>query len=334
MSFSINRRQVNAGLAAAGFTIWTQTRARAADFYLRQYHNQPVEAPLHKRIVEMWAAIEKETSGRVRAEIFPQNNRDPDPLGKLIAGEIQFLTLAGNGLSAISPPCDVQATPYSFKNSAQVYRALDSDLGAYLRDELRAKGLYAVPFGCFENGMHQISITGRPVRNAADFRGLKVRIPGSQLYQDFFRSLGADVHTMNIARMYDALKSGQIEAQDDPLDVMELFKLYEVQKYVSMTDHSWSGYNQCANLRMWQALPADVQRVIETNVRKYAVLQRADTDKLNETLRTELEHRGMMFNNVDLASFRPALTAFYPRWKAHVGTRAWDLLEKHTGRLA
>ena len=333
MSNSFTRRQVSAGLAAAAAGVTIIRRARAAEFTMRQYHNQPVEAPLHKRITEMWAAIETETRGRVHVQVFPETNRDPNPLPKLVSGELEFLTLAGNGLSALVPPCDVQATPFSFKNSAQVYAAIDGDLGAYLRDELRAKGLYAVPFGCFENGMHQTSITGRPVRNAADFQGLKMRVPGSELYQDFFRGLGATIHTMNIARMYAALKSGEIEAQDDPLDVMELFKLYEIQKYVAMTDQSWSGYNLCANLKMWQALPADVQRVIETNVRKYAQLQRADTDRLNESLRTELQHRGMIFNEVDKASFRPALTAFYPRWKAHVGTRAWDLMEKHAGKL-
>jgi TRAP-type C4-dicarboxylate transport system substrate-binding protein len=251
----------------------------------------------------------------------------------LVKGDLAFMTLAGNGLASLVPAADVQATPYGFRNPAQVYAALDGDLGDYLRGELRAKGLYAIPGGCFENGMHQITSNNRPIRTASDFQGLKIRIPGTPVYQDIFKSMGAQVVTMNLTRLYEGLKSGMAEAQDDPWDVVELFKLYEFQKYASVTEHSWSGYNMLASLKVWQGLPADVQRVIETNTRKFVALQRADTDALNEELRHDLERRGMIFNEVDKASFRPALTAFYPRWKQHIGQHAWDLLEGHVGRL-
>ena len=121
--------------------------------------------------------------------------------------------------------------------------------------------------------------------------------------------------------------------RSDPLDVVELLKFYEVQKFVSMTDHSWSGYNMLTNLKVWQGLPANVRDVIESNTRKFAKLQRADTDKLNEDLRRDLDRRGMAFNTPDPAGFRAALKPFYPRWKAAIGTKAWDLLEGHVGKL-
>jgi tripartite ATP-independent transporter DctP family solute receptor len=323
------RRHVNLGLAAAGGVMLIGSRARAAEITLRHNHNLPVESPLHKRATEMWAAIRAETGGRVDVQI----TRGDAGLDMLVKGDLAFMTLAGNGLASLVPAADVQATPYGFRNPAQVYAALDGDLGDYLRGELRAKGLHAIPGGCFENGMHQITSTHRPIRNAADFQGLKIRVPGSPVYQGFFTSLGAEVFTMNLTKTYDGLKSGLVEAQDDPWDVVELFKLYEFQKYASVTEHSWSGYNMLASLKVWQGLPADVQRVIETNTRKFVALQRADTDALNEELRHDLERRGMIFNEVDKASFRPALTAFYPRWKQHIGQRAWDLLEGHVGRL-
>ena len=97
---------------------------------------------------------------------------------------------------------------------------------------------------------------------------MKIRVPGTSFYQDYFKALGADVQIMNLTRVYDALKSGQVDAQDDPWDVVELFKFYEVQKYASVTDHSWSGYNLLASLKVWQSLPADMQRVIETNAKE------------------------------------------------------------------
>ena len=214
----------------------------------------------------MWAAVRAETGGRVDVQITRDGNATLDMLTK---GDLAFMTLAGNGLASLMPAADVQATPYGFRNPAQVYRALDGELGDYLRGELRAKGLYAVPGGCFENGMHQITSATRPIRTAADFQGLKMRVPGSPVYQDFFKSLGAQIVTTNLTRTYDALKSGLVEAQDDPWDVVELFKFYEVQKYASVTEHSWSGYNMLASMKVWQGLPADVQGVIETNTRKF-----------------------------------------------------------------
>lgn len=332
---AITRRRFHV-TAASGLMLICRT-GKAADYSFRQYHNQPTESPLHKRLSEMWAAVGRETGGRVQVSIIPENNHqkdgDPNPLDMLIRGELEFYTLAGNGLAAIVPAADVQATPYAFRDSAQAFRAIDGDLGNYLRDELKPKGIYALPYGCFDNGMHQITSATRPIRTAADMQGLKMRVPGSAMYQEFFRTFGAVTTGMNINALHDALQAGRVEAQEDPLDVAELFKLYEVQKYISMTNHSWSGYNLLANLKVWQSLPADVQSVIERNTRKFTRLQRADAARLNGVLRKTLTERGMAFNDADSASFRAQLAGFYLRWEKSIGARATSLLEAHVGRL-
>jgi TRAP-type transport system periplasmic protein len=334
---TLTRRALNVGLAAGSITIFVRT-ARAAEFNFRQYHNQPVESPLHKRLTEMWARVNKETGGHVAVAIFPENNHfkegDPDPLELVREGKLEFMTLSGNGIAGLVPAADIQATPFAFRNLRQVYAAMDGDLGAYLTREMMAKGIYMVPGGCFENGMHQITSANRQIHTAADMDGLKIRVPGSKLYRNFFETLGAEVHTMNINGMYGALKSGGVEAQDDPLDVVELFKLYEVQQYAAMTNHSWSGYNMLTNFKMWQGLPEAIRTIITANLRKAARLQRADTDSLNEGLHADLKKRGMIFvDNPDTESFRARLASFYPRWKAAVGTRAWDILTAHVGQL-
>src|SRR5258706_6970913 len=325
----VSRRRVNVALAGGAALILTHGRARAADFALKHSHNLPEDSPLHKRAVEMWAAVKAQTNGRVDVQIVHTDGG----LDNLVKGDLAFTTLAGNGLASLLPAADVQATPYGFRNPGEVYRAMDGALGEYLRTELRAKSLYAIPGGCFENGMHQITCATKPIRNGSDMQGLKIRVPGSPVYQDFFKTLGAQIFTMGLGATLAALKSGMVEAQDDPWDVVELFKFYEAQKYASITDHSWSGYNLLASLKIWQSLPTDAQRVIEANTRKFVALQRADTDKLNEDLRHDLERRGMIFNTVDQASFRAVLGSYYPRWKQHIGQRAWDLLEMSVGKL-
>ena len=329
MSKAFDRRQVNAALLATGVTIIVRP-ARAAEITLKHSHGLPTESPLHKRATEMWAAVKAETNGRVDIQIDLNANGGLD---NLVNGGIAFVTLAGNGLASLVPAADVQATPYGFKNPAEVHKAIDGPLGTYLAEELTAKGVHAIPGGCFENGMHQLTSNAKPIKAASDLQGLKMRIPGTPVYQDYFRSMGAVITTVNLTKTYDALKSGQVEAQDDPWDVVELFKFYEVQKYAAITDHSWSGYNLLASGKIWAGLPADVQRVIETNARKYVALQRADNDALNLALRRDLQGKGMVFNEADRTSFRAAANAFYPRWKQHIGTRAWDILESQVGKL-
>jgi TRAP-type transport system periplasmic protein len=330
------RREFTQSLVAAGGMLLTRG-APDAPFALRQYHNQPIESPLHKRLVEMWAAVKTETGGRVDVQIFPENNHfkegDPDPFGMLLRGELDFYTNSGNGLASVVPAANIQATPFAFRTPEQVYSAMDGDLGDYLRDELMAKGVYAVPKGTFENGFHQITCATRPIRTADDMKGLKIRAPGSAVYQEFWKALGAVPVSMNINNLYQGLKDGTAEAQEDPLDIAELFKLYEVQKYMSMTNHSWSGYNLLANLKLWQRLPGDVQDSIRRNTAKFTRLQRADTDTLNNTLRAELIQKGMVFNDPDIPSFRVRLGTFYEHWKDSVGQKAWNLLESQVGKL-
>src|SRR5262249_25774016 len=111
------------------------------------------------------------------------------------------------------------------------------------------------------------------------------------------------------------------------------FKLYEVVKYVAMTDHMWSGFNLLAHLPTWQRLPADVQNVIDRNVAKFVKLQRQDQIAANTRLRTELATRGLVFNARDPAPFKKQLAGVYATWKERLGTKCWSLLQQSAGNF-
>jgi TRAP-type transport system periplasmic protein len=199
---------------------------------------------------------------------------------------------------------------------------------------MAAKGIYAVPRACFENGFRQITCSVRPIQTAEDLNGIKMRTPDTPVYVECWKALGATPVVFNFDKIYEVLKTHEADAQDNPLNVAELLKLYEVQKYISLTNHIWSGFNLIANLKMWQGLPADVQRIIERNAEKYVKLQRDDTDKMNHDLPPRLTQRGMVINQPDAASFRARLGGYYARWKDTIGSKAWALLESHVGKLA
>lgn len=333
----ISRRQFTARCLVAGGMVFVRQSLKAADFKLRQFHNQPPDSPLHKRLLEMWAAVKTETGGRVDTATFADNDHipgsDPAALKMLVDGELDFFTLNGGLIGTAVPAVNVQGIPFAFHDEAQVYRAIDGDLGEYLAKEMAAKGIYAVPRGCFENGFRQITCSVRPIRTAEDLNGIKMRTPDTPIYVECWRALGATPVVFNFDKIYEVLKTRQADAQDNPLNVAELLKLYEVQKYISLTNHIWSGFNLIANLKMWQGLPSDVQRIIQRNAEKYVKLQRNDTDKMNHDLPPRLQQRGMMINQPEAASFRARLGDYYARWKDTIGSKTWALLESHVGKL-
>lgn len=337
MSNTLTRRSFVATATLGSVSLFVR-QLRAADWTFTQLHNQTADSSLHKRLVEMWAAIRTETGGRVETQVLPGNNNiagsDPAVLKMLIAGEVPFFTLMGGILGTVVPVAEVQQVPFAFRSAAQAHQAVDGALGAYLREEMAAKGIFGFPVGAFDNGMRQITGTKRPVVVPGDLAGVRMRVPAGQMVADMFNAFGATPVTINSALIYESLKSGQVDAQENPLALVDLFKLYEVVKYVSMTNHMWSGFNLLAHLPTWSKLPADVKTVIERNVAKFVGLQRQDQEAANMRLGAELARRGLVFNDVDQAPFRRQLGSFYATWKERLGTKCWTLLEASSGRLA
>jgi TRAP-type transport system periplasmic protein len=330
----ITRRLFLSTTLAFPAVAWAQAPRPA--FTFKQYHNQTAQSPLHRRLLEMWDAIRAETGGRVTAQIFPENNKhpgsDPAVLQMLVSGEIEFFTLMGGILGNAVPVAEVQQVPFAFRSAAHAHKAVDGPLGEFIRREMEAKGIHGFPVGAFDNGMRQVGGTKRPIVVPADMAGLKFRIPAGKMFDDTFRALGAEPVTVNSSGIYDALKTGVVDAQENPLAYMDLFRHYEVMKYVSMTNHMWSGFNMLAHLPTWRRIPADVQAVIERNVAKSVRLQRADQESANTASRASMAKR-LAFNDVSAAPFQKQLAGVYASWKKTLGPKCWSLLEAEAGRL-
>jgi tripartite ATP-independent transporter DctP family solute receptor len=336
MNTQWTRRAVLAGTAAAGPLIMI-ARARAADFKFIQYHNQTADGTLHKNLVAMWDAVRRDTNGRVEATVYPENNQlaagDPAAFKMLLAGEIQFFTLMGGIIGTVVPMAEVQQVPFAFKSAAEAEKAIDGPLGAYMAEEMAEKGMHLFPVAGFDNGMRQITIADHPVARPEDLAGMKIRVPPGQMIFDTFQAFGAEPVTAPANRIHELLKTGKVEAQENPLAVIEGYRLDDVVKYVSMTNHMWSGFNQMAHLATWRSLPADVKDVITRNVTKYVRQQRIDQDRLNASLREHFATTGLAFNEVDQAPFRARLANVYATWKDKLGTKCWTLLEAEVGNL-
>ena len=336
----MTRRSFVAAVGGSLTVLSRPLRSRAqepsVDFAFRQYHNQTPQSSLHKRLVEMWDAVFKESGQRLVCKVFAQNNNiqgsDPAALKALVAGEIQFFTLMGGILGTLVPAAEVQQVPYAFRSAAHAHQAMDGPLGAYLIEEMAARGIHGFRTGAFDNGMREITAHKR-IATPADLAGLKMRVPAGQLVADTFKALGCEPVVINSDSIYAALKDGRADAQENPLTLADQFKLYEVVKYVAMTDHMWSGFNLLAHLPTWRRIPADLQAIIDRNVAKCVKLQRQDQIAANTRLRTELAARGLAFNTPDPAPFKKQLASVYATWKEKLGSRCWTLLEQSVGKI-
>jgi tripartite ATP-independent transporter DctP family solute receptor len=336
MASNWTRRAVLSGAAAVGTTLIVKP-ALTAEYRFSQYHNQAASGTLHKNLIAMWQAVAAETNGRVETTVYPENNKlpggDPDALKMLIAGEIQFFTLMGGIIGTVVPVAEAQQLPFAFKSAAEAHKAIDGPLGKYIGEEMAAKGMHLFAVAGFDNGMRQVAAIPRAIATPQDFAGLKIRVPPGQMMLDTFGAFGAQPVTTSANQIYDALKTGRVDAQENPLAILEGFKLYELVKYVSLTNHMWSGFNAMAHPATWKALPDDIRGTIERNITTYVRQQRQDQAALNASLRDDFVKRGLIFNDVDQTAFRAKLPGVYAIWKEKLGSKCWSLVETEVGKL-
>ncbi len=324
------------GAAAAGLPFGS-AYAQNAEFKYKYANNLPVTHPMNIRAKEMAEHIRADTKGRVDIQVFPNNQlgSDTDMLSQLRSGALEFFTLSGLILSTLVPATSITGIGFAFKDYAAVWKALDGELGAYVRAQIQKAGI--VPMErIWDNGFRQITASSHPIATADDLKGFKIRVPVSPLWTSMFKALEASPASINFAEVYSALQTRIVDGQENPLAIISTAKLYEVQKYCSITNHMWDGFWFLANGKAWERLPADLRTIVAKHVNQAGMDERADTEKLNASLQRDLAAKGMVFNDAKTGTFRDKLrkAGFYQEWKGKYGAEAWALLEKYSGKLA
>jgi TRAP-type transport system periplasmic protein len=312
-------------------------RAQSAEFTYKYANNLPDTHPLNVRAKEMAAAIKSETNGKFDLQIFPNNQlgSDTDMLSQVRSGGVEFFTLSGLILATLVPAASINGIGFAFPDYDTVWKAMDGDLGAHVRGEIKKAGLEVMD-KIWDNGFRQITSSTRPINGPDDLKGFKIRVPVSPLWTSMFKAFDAAPASINFSEVYSALQTKIVEGQENPLAIISTAKLYEVQKYCSLTNHMWDGFWFLANRRAWEKLPVDVRAIVAKNINAAAVKEREDTAKLNASLQQELAGKGLAFNQPATAAFRDKLRAagFYAEWKGKYGDQAWELLEKAVGKLS
>jgi tripartite ATP-independent transporter DctP family solute receptor len=335
----VNRRVVLRALASApALSILGMPHiARAADIELKYGNNLPLSHPLNIRAQEAADRIKAQTNGRVEIKIFPNNQLggDTDMLSQVRNGGITFFTPSALVIATLVPVAAINAVGFAFADYDQVWKAMDGALGAHVRAAISKVNLFAFE-KIWDNGFRQMTTSGKPIEAAKDMASLKIRVPVSPLSLSMFKALDSAPTSLQFSEVYTSLQTKVVDAQENPLPIIQVAKLYEVQKHCALSNHIWDGFWFIANGRAWNGLPDDVKKIVSDAINDAGMKQRDDIKTLNASVQADLQAKGLSFNKTNPDSFRAKLrdAGFYKEWKERFGADAWGLLEGAVGGLA
>ena len=248
--------------------------------------------------------IEQRSNGDIRIQIFHSASlgNETEILQQVQMNTIQMAIVTGGPFDTFDPMARVINYPFLFKDYAQVDKILDGPLGAELLKSLEGSNFKSLCFS--ENGFRNLTNNKRPVKSPEDIKGLKVRVMASAIHKAIWRALGANPTPMPWP-IYTELEQGVIDGQENPLWVMEVYKFYEIQKYMTLTRHVYSYHIDVASLQWWNTLDANNQKMIQEAMYDAAVFQRKDNRSKNAARLQFLKEKGMQVEeNPDINAFR------------------------------
>ena len=332
-----SRKHFVAGGAATFASIGMLAKpAGAATFAWKWGVDTPIDHPIAVRAIEAFGKIRTQTNGQVDIRAFPSSSLGSDPamLSQLRSGALEMLGYAGGILDTLVPVASIENVAFAFPNRTVALAAMDGDLGAYIRAQIKDKGIMVLD-KIYENGYREFTTYPKPIRVVDDLQGMKLRVSPGKLRVDTFTALGAAVTPIAPSELYTALQTHIVDGQETGLLLIETQKFYEVQRYCSLSNHMWSGYWNLINMDKWNSLPANFQAIVSKNLNESAMLERRDSELQTVSVQDKLHRQGLAFNAVEVPTFKAKLATngYYARWRDNFGPVAWGYLEKYTGKL-
>lgn len=296
--------------------------ASAADFTYKLATGQEPSHPVNVRAQQAIDKIKERTSGKLVIQLFPaaQLGSDAQLIAQARLGGVQFINMAASVLATFVPEAGIVNVGFAFLNYEQVWKAMDGEVGKFVTDRIGRTQLFMVGRS-WDNGFRQITSSNKPIRTPADLTGFKMRVPSAPILTSLFTALGAAPTSIDFSEVYTALQTHLVDGQENPLPIIATAKLYEVQKYCSLTGHVWDGYFILGNKAAFGRLPKPVQDIVVEEFNNAGVAERADIAALSESLAGDLKTKGLEFVTPDKQTFRAALTKtdFYPNWHRKFG---------------
>lgn len=248
--------------------------------------------------------LEQRSNGAWNVKIFHSKSigNETEILQQIQMNTIQMGVITGGPFDTFDPIVRVINYPFLFKDAAQADAILDGPLGRKILDDLATVGFKGLCFS--ENGFRNLTNNKHPVKTADDINGLKIRVMASPLHKAIWQALGANPTPMPWP-IYTELEQGVIDGQENPLWVMEVYKFYEIQKYMTLTRHVYSPHIDVASMLWWKTLNSSDQTMIQKAMQDAAVFQRKENRDKDGARLALLKEKGMIVEeHPNLDSFR------------------------------
>ena len=266
----ITPRIVAAALAACGFAFLGQAQAQTV---IKVGHDQPDRSTHHQAALKWKELVEARTGGKVRVNLFPAMTlgSGTQMVEQTQAGALEVSILPTGWVAPLAPSVQVLDLPFLFPSREVLYKVIDGPAGAEILKPLAKVNIEGVGF--FESGFKQF--TGHfPIREPKDYVGHKIRTMPAQVIQEQFRAFGATPVAIDFKELYSALQQKVVDGQENPIATIALMRFFEVQKYLTLSDHGFIAYVFMFNKPFLDKQPADVRRILVDAAKEASRFQR------------------------------------------------------------
>jgi len=244
--------------------------------------------------------VAKASGGKLKVRTFASASlgSDDQMQNALIGGAQEMMVGSTATLVGISKEMAVWDTPFLFTDPRQADQVLDGPVGRQVMDKLEEKGLVGLVY--WENGFRNVTNSARPIEKLEDFNGIKLRVMPNPVFIDTFKRMGANAVPLPFSELFTALETKAVDGQENPYNTILSSKFYEVQKYLSVTNHVYSPWIVTVSKRWWDGLSATEQGILMDAAEKARDAEREDTRREASQALAALKERGMQINEVSL----------------------------------
>lgn len=248
--------------------------------------------------------LEQRSNGELEVKIFHSGSlgNETEILQQIQIGAVELGVITSGPFDSFDPIVRVIDYPFLFKDHQQADQILDGPLGAEILTSLEGSGFKGLCFS--ENGFRNLTNSRKAVSTPEDIEGLKIRVMSSALHKSIWQALGANPTPMPWP-IYTELEQKVIDGQENPLWVLEVYKFYEIQKYMTLTRHVYSAHIDVASLKWWKELDDETRNLVQAAMCEAAKYQRSDNRSKNQARLALLKEKGMQVEeNPDIDAFR------------------------------
>lgn len=333
------RRLILAAASIAALTltssILVSPAAAQAPIIIKFSHVVAADTPKGKAADKFKELAEKYTAGKVKVEVYPNSTlyKDKEELEALQLGAVQMLAPSNSKFGPIGvKEFEVFDLPYILPDLKTLRKVTDGPLGARLLKLLDSKGMSGLAY--WDNGFKQMT-ANKKLLAPADYRGVKFRIQSSKVLEAQFRALGSIPQVMAFGEVYQALQTGVVDGQENTWSNIYTQKMYEVQKYATVTNHGYIGYVVVVNKKFWDGLPADIRTELDKAMKEATEFGNGQSAKENEDALAEIKKAGkteiVALTPEQDAAMRKVLEPVYQDVAKRVGQPLIDEFLKETG---